>query len=90
MKIIGFLYPDVRVPMTQYSNVIRLRTYGGERALIRILRIKKEILGKSRVKMTLGEKAGPAPKEMADFAQKLALWVIATLKATFPDLLKEI
>jgi len=89
-KIIAFLYPDIRGHMPQYLNVTRLRTYGGEGVLTRLLRIENEILEKTRVQLALWEKARPAPKEMADFAQDLALWVLASLKAAFPDLLKEI
>jgi len=89
-RIIAFLYPDVRGHMPQYLNITRLRTYGGEGVLTRLLRIENEILQKTRVQVASWEKAKPAPEEMADFAQNLALWVMASLKTAFPDLLKEI
>lgn len=86
-KLVSYLYPDKRGHMPQYLNVTRLRTYGGEGVLPKLFKIENEVLQKTRVAMSGWDKAKPEKREMADLAQKLALWVMEALKAAFPDLL---
>jgi hypothetical protein len=36
--------------------------------------------------LTAWEKAKPLPAEVADFQEKLAVWVYGSLKTAFPDI----
>lgn len=86
-RIISYLYPDTRGNMPQYLNVTRLRTYGGEGILAKILKIENEVIQNVHVRMANWKKVKPSHKEMADFAEKIALKVMESIKAAFPDLL---
>ncbi len=85
-KIVNYLYPDKRGHMPQYLNVTRLRTYGGEGVLTKIFKIENEVLQNVQARMIAWEKAKPNPKEMAEFAEKIAHRVMESLRAAFPDL----
>lgn len=85
-KVVNYLYPDKRGHMPQYLNVSRLRTYGGEGVLTKILKLEGEILEKTQLKIAHWDKVKPTHQEMADFAHKLALWAFEAFKSAFPDL----
>jgi len=82
--LLNFLYPDKRGHMPQYLNVTRLRTYGGEGVLTKLLRVENEIMERAEKKLVGWEKMSPTPKEMADFENSLAAWLLDTLRASFP------
>ncbi len=85
-KLVAFLYPDVRGRMPQYLSVTRLRTYGGDGVLPRILRIEDSTLVKAAERMKAWEKEKPAPGEVAAFQEGLAAEALDGLKKSFPDI----
>lgn len=84
--MVDYLYPDKRGRMPQYLNVNRLRTYGGEGILTKIVRIEDDVLSRAAGKMAEWEKMNPARAEVASFQEKLASWAYAALKTAFPFL----
>jgi hypothetical protein len=72
--------------MKQYLNVNRLRTYGGEGVLNRLLKIENQIMEQATSKLSEWEKQKPAEAEMADFQEKLASWAYESLRLAFPDI----
>ncbi|MBM3284923.1 MAG: hypothetical protein FJY81_03545 [Candidatus Aminicenantes bacterium] len=86
-SIAAYLYPDKRGHMTQYLNVTRLRNYGGEGVLPKLLRIENEAISRTESKRRQWEKSKPDPNEVAEFEASLAAWVLEAVKNSFPDLL---
>lgn len=84
--LVSFLYPDRRGHMPQYLNVTRLRTYGGEGVLSKILGIEKQILRRAALKIEEWEGKKPTQKEMRDFETEVASWALESLKSAFPDI----
>ncbi len=84
--MVDYLYPDKRGRMPQYLNVNRLRTYGGEGILTKIVRIEDDVLSRAAGKMAEWAKTNPARAEVASFQEKLASWAYAALKTAFPFL----
>jgi len=84
--VVAYLYPDRRGRMPQYLNVNRLRTYGGEGALAKILRIEDEVLARAAGWMAEWTKTPPSPTEVAARQEELASWVFGSLRAAFPFL----
>jgi hypothetical protein len=89
LALVAYLYPDVRGRMPQYLNLTRLRTYGGEGVLPKLLRIEDAILEKAKRTLRDWEAARPSAKDMADFHDGAADWVLDSLKAAFPDLIEK-
>ncbi len=85
--IAAYLYPDRRGHMTQYLHVNRLRTYGGEGVLQKLLRLENEIMFRAENKLIDWEKKSPNSKEVASFEAELASWAFESLKSAFPDIL---
>jgi hypothetical protein len=85
--IAAYLYPDRRGHMTQYLNVSRLRNYGGEGILQKLLRIENEVIAKTESKLGDWQKSSPSPKDVVDFEAALAAWVFESLKTSLPDLM---
>ncbi len=84
--LVRYLYPDSRGHMPQYLNVTRLRTYGNEGVLAKLLRIENEVLTRTMEKMTAWENVMPSVEEVANYEKSLAAFVLEALKAAFPDL----
>ncbi len=84
--IAAFLYHDRRGQMPQYLDVTRLRTYGGEGILPKILRIENGLLDRTSAKLAAWEKAKPLPAEVAEFQETAARGVFEALKKNFPDI----
>ncbi len=85
--IAAYLYPDRRGHMSQYLHVNRLRTYGGEGVLQKLLRIENEIMVRAENKLREWEIKRPSDKQVAGFEAELASWALESLKGAFPDLL---
>ncbi len=85
--IVSFLYPDRRGQMTQYLDVTRLRSYGGEGVLAKILRIEDLALDETAARLAAWEKARPSAEEVAGFQEKIATGVANSMKREFADLL---
>ncbi len=84
-KLVAYLYPDIRGRMPQYLNVNRLRTYGGDGVLSRLLRIEDQVLEKARAQQKLWEKKKEPPARVAEFQEALAEFVLKSLLEEFPD-----
>lgn len=85
--LVAYLYPDKRGHMTQYLNLTRLRTYGGEGVLPKLLRIENEVLEKTARKLGEWDARRPIAKELVVFQDEQADQVFESLNAAFPDLL---
>lgn len=85
-RLVAFLYPDQRGRMPQYLNVNRLRTYGGEGVLPKILRIENEVLEKTARQVSLWEKKKETPEKVAEFQEEIADFVLKSLLTEFPDI----
>jgi hypothetical protein len=84
--IVSYLYPDRRGHMPQYLNVSRLRTYGGEGVLAKLLRIENEVMARTAAKLAEWEKKKPAAAEVAEFQESAAAAVYESLQREFPDI----
>jgi hypothetical protein len=87
LAIAAYLYPDHRGRMYQYLNVTRLRTYGGEGVLPKLLRIEDRVLAVVADKKAAWATSKPAAGEMAGFQDAIAAEVLGSLKKEFPDIL---
>lgn len=85
-KLVAFLYPDKRGRMTQYLNVTRLRTYGGEGVLTKLFRIENQVLEKTGTQMKAWEKKKESPERVAEFQENMASFVLQSLLTEFPDI----
>jgi len=81
--IAAYLYPDSRGHMRQYLNVNRLRTYGGEGVLAKIMRIEDRVLEQTFARLAEWEKEKPREADVAAFEDELAAWVYDSLKSSF-------
>jgi len=72
-KLVAYLYPDERGRMPQYLNVTRLRTYGGEGLLTKLLRIENQLLERTSAQLSFWEKRKNQPTRLPGFRQK---WLI--------------
>jgi hypothetical protein len=84
--IVSYLYPDRRGRMSQYLDVSRLRTYGGEGVLPKILRIENRALETTAAKLADWRTKRPAAAEMADFEESVARTVYESLLREFRDI----
>ncbi len=84
--IVSYLYPDIRGRMSQYMNITRLRTYGGEGILPKLYRIENAALKKTFEKLHDWRINTPPPDEVAEFQESIAAWVYNRLREEFPDL----
>ncbi|MGB9893638.1 MAG: hypothetical protein ACPLRA_04435, partial [Candidatus Saccharicenans sp.] len=85
-KLVAYLYPDIRGRMPQYLNVNRLRTYGGEGVIAKLLRIENQVLDKTQAQLKLWEKKKEGPEKVAQFQESLADFVFQSLLTEFPDI----
>lgn len=81
-----YLYPDGRGHTPQYLNVSRLRTYGGEGVLPKLLRVENQVLAKTNEKIKAWEMAVPSAEEVFDFEKSLTSFVLEALKTAYPHL----
>lgn len=86
-SIAAYLYPDRRGHMPQYLNITRLRTYGGEGILTKLLRIEDELFARTRAKLGQWEKSKPDQKEVGEFEALLANRALEAIQNSFVDLL---
>lgn len=85
-KLVQYLYPDRRGRMPQYLNINRLRTYGGEGVLTKILRIEKQVLEKAGTQLRAWENRRESAVKVAAFQEALAEFVRQNLYQEFPDI----
>lgn len=85
----AYLYPDVRGHMTQYLNLTRFRTHGGEGVPAKLLGIEDVVLEKTARKLREWEARRPSERELAAYQDEQAKGVFESLRAAFPDLLRE-
>ncbi|MGB9763927.1 MAG: carcinine hydrolase/isopenicillin-N N-acyltransferase family protein [Candidatus Saccharicenans sp.] len=85
-KLVAFLYPDKRGHMTQYLNVTRLRTYGGEGVLTKLVRIENQVLEKTNTQMKAWEIKKESPERVAEFEENISNFVLQSLVSEFPDI----
>ncbi|HNS05691.1 MAG TPA: carcinine hydrolase/isopenicillin-N N-acyltransferase family protein [Candidatus Saccharicenans sp.] len=85
-KVVEFLYPDKRGRMPQYLNVTRLRTYGGEGLLTKILRIENQVLERTAAQLAFWEKKMEPAEKVARFQSEIADFVWQSLLLEFSDL----
>jgi hypothetical protein len=88
--VVAYLYPDGRGRMYQYLNVTRLRTYGGEGVLAKILRIENGTLEETAAKLAGWETKKPSAAEMADFQESVAGEAYAALRKEFKDIISRV
>jgi hypothetical protein len=86
--IAAYLYPDQRGRMYQYLNVTRLRTFGGEGVLAKVLRVEDRAMERTAAKWAEWAAAKPSAAGMAEFQELVAGDVLEALKKEFADLLK--
>jgi hypothetical protein len=84
--LVAFLYPDVRGRMPQYLSLTRLRTYGGEGVLPKLLRIEDAVLDRTARKIAEWEGRRPDAQAVAAFQDEQAKIVFESLRTAFPDL----
>jgi hypothetical protein len=82
----AYLYPDRRGHLPQYLSIDRLRTYGGEGAPAKLLRVENEVMARTAAKLAEWEKKRPAAAEMAEFQESAAVFAYEALKREFPDI----
>jgi hypothetical protein len=88
--IASYLYPDQRGRMYQYLNVSRLRTYGGEGVLAKILRVENGALAATAAKLADWETEKPSAAEMADFQESVAGQAYEALRKEFKDIISRV
>lgn len=87
--VVAYLYPDARGRMYQYLNVTRLRTYGGEGVLPKLLRVEDRAMDRTAAKWTEWAANKPSAAEMANFQESVATEAYETLKKEFADILNK-
>jgi len=85
--IVTYLYPDQRGRMYQYLNVSRLRTYGGEGVLPKLLRIEDRAMERAAGKWAEWAANKPSAADMAAFQESVASEAYEALKKEFADIL---
>jgi hypothetical protein len=85
-KLASYLYPDQRGRMKQYLAVDRLRACGGEGVLPKLFRIENEAIARAADRLAEWGEKRPAPTDVAEFQEKLAVWVFESLQAAFPEI----
>lgn len=85
-KLVAFLYPDQGGRMSQYLNVNRLRTYGGNGVLNKILGLENQVLEKAQNQLRIWERKRESPEKVAGFQESLANFALESLLTEFPDL----
>ncbi len=85
-KLVQYLYPDRRGRMPQYLNINRLRTYGGEGVLSKIMRIENQVLEKAGTLLRAWENRRESAARVAAFQEALAESVRQNLYQEFPDI----
>ncbi|MCR4409781.1 MAG: hypothetical protein QHH43_04565 [Candidatus Saccharicenans sp.] len=85
-KLVQYLYPDRRGRMPQYLNINRLRTYGGEGVLSKIMRIENQVLEKAGAQLRAWENRKESAARVAAFQEALAEFVRQNLYQEFPDI----
>jgi hypothetical protein len=73
--------------MYQYLNITRLRTYGGEGVLAKLLRIEARAMAVTAAQKAAWTARKPASAEIAGFQDAIAAEVLGSLKQEFPDIL---
>jgi len=86
--VAAYLYPDGRGRMSQYLNVTRLRTYGGEGVLAKLLRIEDRAMGRVAAKTAEWAANKPSAAGMAEFQESIAAEAYDALRTEFADILK--
>ncbi|MFB0565230.1 MAG: carcinine hydrolase/isopenicillin-N N-acyltransferase family protein [Candidatus Aminicenantaceae bacterium] len=82
----SFLYPDRRGHMYQYMNVTRLRNYGGDGVLKKLIRIESQVFAKTEEKLREWQVRKPTGSEINNFEGKISEWVFESLKSSFPHI----
>jgi hypothetical protein len=72
--------------MPQYLNVTRLRTYGGEGLLTKILRIEDQVLDRTAAQLAFWEKEKEPAEKVARFQAEIVDFVWQSLLLEFSDL----
>jgi hypothetical protein len=85
-KLVAYLYPDQRGRMPQYLNVTRLRTYGGEGLLTKLLRIENQVLERTAAQLSFWEKKKEPADKVSQFQAEMANFVWQSLLLEFSDL----
>lgn len=85
-KLVSYLYPDVRGHMPQYMSISRLRTFGGEGVLARVLRIEDGIMEETGARLKEWEAAKPAAADVAAFQDKMAARALEEMREAFPGI----
>lgn len=85
--VAAYLYPDERGRNWQYLNVTRLRTFGGEGVLAKILRVEDRAMERAAAKRAEWAARKPSAAEMADFQESVAAEALAALRGEFAALL---
>ena len=68
----SFIYPDSRGQMSQYLNVDRLRTYGGDGVLAKLIRIENRALSQASAALAAWKKKRPPQEKIAEVQEKIA------------------
>jgi hypothetical protein len=87
LAIAAYLYPDRRGRMPQYLNVTRLRTYGGEGVLAKLLRIEDRAFTRTGERWAAWTAAKPTAAEVAEFQESIAAEAYDALTKEFAGLL---
>lgn len=84
--LVDYLYPDKRGRMYQYLNVTRLRTYGGEGILPKLLRLEDRAMERAAAERAAWETKKPSSAEMAAFQESVANEAYEALRKEFADI----
>lgn len=88
--IAAYLYPDRRGRMSQYLNVTRLRTFGGEGVLAKLLRIEDRAMDRTAAKWTEWAANKPSAAALAEFQESVAAEALEAMKKEFADILNRV
>jgi len=88
--VAAYLYPDRRGRMVQYLDVTRLRTFGGEGVLAKLLRVEDRVMERTAAKLAAWAAVRPPAAEMGEFEESVAAEAYETLKKEFAVLLDRV
>lgn len=72
--------------MSQYLDITRLRTYGGEGVLAKLFGIENQVLDRTRLQLKAWENKKEDPARVAEFQESIANLVRQSLLREFPDI----
>jgi hypothetical protein len=88
--VVAYLYPDRRGRLYQYLNVTRLRAYGSEGVLAKVIRVENRAMERTAAKLAEWAAKKPAAAEIADFQESVAAEACESLRKEFAEILSRV